>query len=1134
MGARDSPTEDTTVRIFELPDLHFDKRWADVLDRCIASVEREAIENPPDLIAIPGDLHNRPLYAADRSGYRQLLDLVRRLLAIAPVVAIEGTPSHDAPGAYAPLEELGLVLLRPGMTYGYWKTPNKKDLGPSCVEASPKPGTFPTAILFGIPEIDKDCAAALGSEARAGETLQAWNQYIDEFLAPSRAAFPDVPAVALLHGVVSDATKEHETDIIKRSSSLLLHTEDLARSGIDRWVLGDIHTPWESKRISAGYAGFPGMDDNPWGKTGFVPAFNVTDIQGQYTPTVRRVPYGTPKRLKIAQPLPSYDPNVAYWLDSTTDDPKLDPAKNGAHQWSRITFQPKKEETRRVTKEEAEKAAGLGDLLALMVPDEATPERRALADSIDAGKATLRHERAIQLERVEVAGAVFFREQTVRLDVSALPAGLTAITGDNGAGKSSLLAFCSPYPVVIGKDTESGRVSAIKEFFTAKDSHIEKLITVNGVEHRHLITIKGAHTKSPKVEAYLYIGGVNVLETTNFDAMLARCEEEYGPLDDYLRTYQYVQPQQGGAPSGLMSAGTTDLRNVVQNIAGIDRETEKRAALDKAATLTGDVITAETRLQTLEGLAPDAGPLRRELSEARQKLPEIERGIDSALEDADIARQAVKAAENDLQKVEEQNAQAGEYRRKVGEEEAKLVEIDRRIEKLEELDPTDAALRLEEHRSAEKALEEWSHAGVLAKQRNAEAEGRYVRAKGEYERSLRDEEERRREHEAAVLTYEETAQKAKDSAEWSKKEAASLRELGEALANPCENCGHVSKENQEKRETKNAQADVLIQKADDALKIADNLKAPAKFIPADMPTAPQVPELEDEPKRPNVTTLQAGEVQYLLSQIEEATRAEAIIPELKERRKETAARLDDLRRNAVDFTDPESFRIEIAKRKTVAAAKDDTWKGWIREKERLIARADELGRMIERAESMEKELEELRGSIGATKKEHEDWKWLAAMLVPAKLPAFELELVLDSIDERATKNLEPFREGRYRLRTETQREGSAGRVDKFAIQVYDAEEGGERSFLKHSPGEKAFVALAYQRALIAEREERSGVTYSPHVLDEADGPVQPARVSEFYALQTVTVGDGRALIVSHAPDAQHYIGHTVALEELKS
>jgi hypothetical protein len=53
-----------------------------------------------------------------------------------------------------------------------------------------------------------------------------------------------------------------------------------------------------------------------------------------FIPSIERLPYGLPRREKIQAPLDSYDPAVAYWLDS--DDPLA--MKPDGHPWSRVTY----------------------------------------------------------------------------------------------------------------------------------------------------------------------------------------------------------------------------------------------------------------------------------------------------------------------------------------------------------------------------------------------------------------------------------------------------------------------------------------------------------------------------------------------------------------------------------------------------------------------------------------------------------------------------------------------------------------------------------------------------------------------------------------------------------------------------
>lgn len=1130
------------IRFFELPDLHFDPRWAHVTESAITAVEVEAEKAPPDFIALPGDLHNRPLYAADRSGYSRLLGIVRRLLAIAPVVAIEGTPSHDAPGAYAPLEELGLVLLRPGRVYR---------LFPGEVVDSMKngPEAEPLAILFGVPELDKDWAETLDADSRAGDVLTAWNSYIDEFIAPHRANADTLPAVALLHGVVSDSSRENETDVIKKVSSLLLHTEDMRRADVDRWILGDLHTPWESKKISAGYAGFTGIDDNPWGKTNFVPSFNVTEISNKqnietedmdlfnafHVGEIRRVAYGTPKRVKLTAPVAAYHPSVAYWLESDVDDPSLDPGKLGGHPWSRITFTPKKAETRRVTEQEAENASGMGDLIALMNPDESTPVRKAIADTIDlATGGDVRKGRAIELESIKISGAVFFKEALVELNVSDLPSGLTSINGDNGAGKSSLLAFCSPYPVVIGKDTESGRVSAVKEFFSGRESFVEKKIWVNGEEHRHLITIKGAHTKSAKTECYLYIDGVNVLETTNFDAMLSKTEELYGPLDDYLRTYQYVQPQQGGSPSGLMSAGAVELRNIVQNIAGIDRSGERRAALDKTGELEAHSAAMTNKLGGMVSFSDDPEALEAEIIEADQSLYKAEAGFSESVDTMNEAKahkaeavQRLKAAEESEERAKEWQAEYNQCRNRNDVEGLRKA-------KLEDFDVSTVADDIKRDDGNTVVWKRYDEACSETKGRNDAKTLEYSERNSEYQKRKAESAERLAEFQRLENEFDSHVSKIEAEARNARNEIVQSDIMIEEIRQPCEACGHVAEAAQERIRGFEKKKDYY---AEEVNKLEGSLDALVRPVPpehAELPEPPELPTLDLMPDHPISKPLSAELRATLEAQIKRADEIAILLPEVIRGLEAEKVRLQRIENRRVVAEDCGTARLDADTATESLEAAEAAWRRLSEELASISARIDGLKERLSKAKEQVEKIREIKTEIVITDSIATDWRWVAAQLAPAKLPAFELDMVLDSIDERASRNIEPFHEGRYRINTETQREGASGKVDKFSIVVYDAESGAFKSFLKHSPGEKAFIALAYQRALIAEREERTGVRYTPHVLDEADGPVQPERVPEYYAMQAETVGAGRALVVSHAPDAKHYIGNSIDIEELKN
>jgi hypothetical protein len=118
--------------------------------------------------------------------------------------------------------------------------------------------------------------------------------------------------------------------------------------------------------------------------------------------------------------------------------------------------------------------------------------------------------------------------------------------------------------------------------------------------------------------------------------------------------------------------------------------------------------------------------------------------------------------------------------------------------------------------------------------------------------------------------------------------------------------------------------------------------------------------------------------------------------------------------------------------------------------------------------------------------------------------------------------------------TETQGAGKAGSVDRFDIVVHDSETGDARSFMKFSPGQKAFFADAYVKALVRQRNERAHRSYKPVIMDESDGPIEPGLVADYYEMQRRYWMDCPVLAVSHSPASHEHIEYSIDIEELKA
>lgn len=1099
------------LKYLEAPDLHFDPQWADVTEQVARRIAEAANEYGVDFIAAPGDITNRALMASEQGGINRLRKIIKIITNTAPVCAVYGTPSHEPPGSLEHLRDVGLVILEPGKIYGYRKGKfvNQQRYNDIFLLAADEPVD---AILFGVPELSKKTITAqlgLSAEEANAEAVNYFRQYVEQFIAPRRALYPNVPAVLLMHGNLSDSARDNETDRVLKASDIVIHTEDLRPAVLDRVSMGHIHRPWESRVISAGYAGFTGMDGAPWGNLNFAPAMNLVEIPAPgEAPIITRIHYGTPERRKISKPLREYEPDVAYWLES--DDPQASlPAS--VHPWSRVTLKETKKETRRVTEEQAAAVRSLRDLFLLADP-KASESVLKKVDEIESVTASHDHRQIdVQLIDVEVDGCVLFGGRSARINIADLEQGLTAISGGNGSGKSSILSFCSPYPVVIGKDTDSGRPSAIKDFFSTDPARIRKTMIVNGQTHEHVITIKAPHTQNPKTECYLTIDGQPALDKGTFDEMMSKCEDLYGPFSDYLLTTFYVQPQQSKHPSGLMSATMTDIRDLVQSIAGIDREVEKRFALDRVKELTDEAERISTWLEQSADFAVDITELA---AKRDQAIADIER-LTSDASAIQLEGQQARAKQTEAASVhaesERERLRKTRDQATLREHEAKIVNLTKTIENLEQL--SRQVPELEAAIAGDDAVREANREAEAIEAENAALRRKHQEAVDEVLRAIR---QRNQEAQAQYQTAAMQARNRRTELD-GKRSAAELRV--QALDISCPQCGYMRPDAAEEL----ADLREKIHEYEAELALVFDPDPPAiepETVDIPEPQYRSVPERK--PTLANRSTIEAT--------LRDARTAEARIPGLTEQIGYSRAEVARLSAEVYKIVEDSARRLQDAE--TALTEVTARYQSIAREISQAEFSRDNLTQQIAKANEYQEQIEAKKARLAAASADSEDWSYIARMFMPAKIPALELDLVVDTIDSEATRILQPFEEGRFSYRTETQQVGKAGMVDKFDVLVHDGETGDERSLLKFSPGQKAFLSDAYVKALVAQRNSRRQRFYDPVVMDESDGPVDPSRIAAYYEIQRTYWTDNRVLVVSHNPTAHEHIEQGINIRDI--
>jgi len=1161
------------IKYLSVPDFHFHPDWLDVSLMCAKKIEDTARERNVDFILFPGDFFDKAIYATDKGGINEARGIIRRLNKICPVAAIYGTPSHDYKGCYGPLESEGLVVIQPGIPYRFY---NRN------IYQWEQGSDFADALLFGIPEPTKEVYQAKHPEVAADKVnaaiVNAINRIIVEQIAPFRLMFPDTPMIGMFHGNVSDAQdRAAETNVILKVSDIVIKTDSFAQANLNRWEFGHIHTPWESSKISGGYAGFAGMDRNPWNKTGFYPSMNYVELDATHLPTVQRIPYGTPKRIIIDKPLSSYEKNIAYWLKSDDHEAVCPPG----HPWSRITYNETKTVSRRVDESTLEKAKTLPELAKLFDPNVSKKTLDVFALIEQQMPPVALAERSVELQSIEITGAKFWQGKTVSLDISKLPDGLTQIIGQNGSGKSAFLGFCSPYPCFIGKDTESGRMSAIKDFFQEPESGIKKTILYNGQMHEHIIMIRGAHTKTPKTECFLTIDGKPELERASFDDMFAACERFYGSLADYLMTSFYVQPLQGKAESGLMTANMATVRNLVQSIAGRDHAEEKAFALSKVREyedLTGResllIESDERHIPDMDEILARKSQIEQDVEDTKTVQRDSEKNLESVQSHYDAMKLAHDAAEERLQRKNDLLKKAANVESEIenlkiksdglsfviaGAQPAReSLEKDGEVKKDFESARTEfmamESRNSEKKFACEKASSQIREIDARIQKIRDDAESAYRLEYSHWEKTVAEAKEK-----ISELTHQNDVKNQSALMEWQlavakresdeSKNAALNREI-ELIRKPCPNCGYLAPDIIEKIKTlESSLVNIpvhpirpdsfelvipieLLDKFHKKAPIQESVSIPQGLI--DQRAALELktvylPESMTMPSR----GLSDSDIATLKNDIDEATRAEAeqkiILSEIIPSKMRDVESLREESREIIVYS------IDMSEENEKLASAKLAWSSAGEKISSLNTEFEAVKKDIQSIIDQREALEARKRKLTESNEWLEAWRQADTMLSPAKIPAMELEAALDAIDGEATRMIQPYRNGRYIFETVTQKLGTKDTVDKFDIIIHDCETGTSKSFLNFSVGEKSFFNDAYVKSLVKIRKSRMRVSYSPIIMDEADSFIDIPMIPQFDEIQReyYNDSDSKVLIVSHSPEAGNFLQSVKSMDEIK-
>ena len=682
------------MKIAHISDLHGCKEHLEDYKTSMSEFNAYVTRDVPDLIAISGDTYDASMLNTESSGFDIVNGEIQKAANIAPVVMVEGTPSHDVDGSLDVFKRMesryGITVLQPGKPYFL-----ARHAVEDCIGVIDDVGglDIPSLLILGIPEPRKKYLLANGTAGK-DETEEAVRNAMHQLcfqLAAIRAQYKDLPCLVVYHGDVAGTTLQNN-ETVERGTGIAITIDELADIGADYYALGHIHKPQQVGTLPAYYAG--SIYAKNFGEA-HKPGWNLVEIEKAFStklpqPTGKMIAHDPAKTFRTY--LTRIDFSHLQLFHETVTLEKFDntnwPSKiKGKIAW--VTIKDKPEALIDLNPEymanevlvkyygalpgskvNLEKIA-IETVRAAEIAEASTPEKKlevwgenscvGITEGMRAKLKTLEDNAARsvvtasgswELVSTRVRGFIGIKKGIKRdeifVDFDSFDDGLIALIGSNGKGKTTFFENCHPYSQLL---TRKGKLQG---HCFLRDSLREVIYRnpSNGHERRFLIQIDGAN-KSGTVKGYVFdrsnassdwqpLPGVDG-NMKDYDKAV---ENFCGPIELFLRTAFTTQKSSKNFPD-LTEATEGEKKALFTNLAGIDY----LQVFADGAKVEGDKIAAsvhdtEVRISTIEGGISNKTDIEQDIKAlAGEKL-----NLTSQVETCKISGTAAKNRLDSLQK----------------------------------------------------------------------------------------------------------------------------------------------------------------------------------------------------------------------------------------------------------------------------------------------------------------------------------------------------------------------------------------------------------------------------------------------------------------------------------------------------
>jgi len=1146
------------MKIVHLTDIHWSRKTEVEATKALFHVLEYAENNEPDLFVLTGDLFDSAIQNSERDGLPELLAYIKHLLKIAPIVAIPGTPTHDYPGCYAPLQELAGFTLKTNPMDLLFFDPHNREVYPRSL----KPCSTNDLLILGCGEPSKGWflrdKEGIGKE-EATEAVSEGMKALLLGMAATRREYAENPCIFLYHGSVSGAIMGNGQTV--PGTEIRVGRDELAAIGADYYALGHIHLRQAIDGLEEAWYGGSAFPVD-WSERD-QKAFNIVTIEGPGAVVIDHENYPFPPRMKIEAECCFNTLSDEYELDTELDAESLkgrqvwlnirvsptydnevikeyfqdDLDRIGVDLGSRVTTQiipietPRAKEISEISalSEKVKLWADLSDVEIqgsgiLEKADETEKELKKIGLAQEYGP-------VIRINKLILTGAIGIWKgldrDTIDIDLDAYDPGIVGLVGPNGAGKTTILENMHPYPQM---HTRSGK---LQDHFRLQKSARDLYFTDErtGDRYRALILINGA-AASGSCEYHLYKNNVPLVNgrLADYEQKIA---EIFGPIELFLRSAFVMQKATKQVPE-LNDATPKEKKVLFTTLAGIDYlEHYVTFASENAKTWEARQLDTEKELEILAAKVEQKDELEHERARLEKEIGQY----------AELAGERQKEVEErdtqiaELRRQQEQQRQAAERKAelldRLGKIDGEIDAIDTEIDRLSGL--AKSIDEIEEQRRKRDELKKKVEA-LVEDQVAFHEEQSAIRQEYDTKRKAYDDEINKLDTEIRQVNGEIAA--LATSVSKLDRENATLTVKVSHKAK-CPNCQHIftlatdaeqSRFKEVARDLGTA-SELLIRRKEILQKLEIGKQSGIE-------KRPSVPDFNGWPKAAELRTTKdmLAAFEGVDERYEQARNASTEAGSLAKQAMALRAEREEisLKLAAIpEYTPVDDELAEAERLRDNAQRERDQYRTY---RDQAEGKLTQIDAQLEELGEAQKQIAVLGDRLTKEGNEAYEWDLLASACGRDGIQALELDAVAPSITAQANEFLTAAYGPRFAIEIRTQRvSGSGARtkmIEAFDIIVHDAKTKTEQPYDTLSGGESVWVKKAIYDSFGVIRAKNTGVQFNTVFLDEADGALHPEAREEYLKLvQAAHEKSGRAhtIIITHSPELQQMIPQTIEL-----